>query len=397
MLVDLQTIESELVRSLIVAAWRNGDVRSFHADGAFGEPFRLDPVPTGNWVITSETPTSRRQTLVPAISARRLAEHAADTDPAVDPQQRFEDVLHLATARALKVDLLVTSRPFLLQSTPSTDICVLEPAEALGVVGLFRRRRGSFPSLDGSARGFYRSLVFAILPNHAGWRHLLLATGNQARAEPADEVVGRVAQVLRARDRVLWALLDESADREDEVLYHVTLLLVALHAAFDAVAFTAEFELNLGSRSVSVGWRHAAWRDQLPASMRRVIHDDRWRGAFDAVRLLRNTVHAPAIDSSSFQNAGDPAEVVVDIPAAIADVVEPHLSALGVELMRFGSEFRLLRPAELVEGLVREAAALIDTLLSEIARCSVRTREPRPDWEHWGSEDERLLILAGLA
>jgi hypothetical protein len=120
-------------------------------------------------------------------------------------------------------------------------------------------------------------------------------------------VLVRGVRALQARDAVgQWFYAEEGRDREDEMLYHLEYLTLALGGAIDAqarVAFRA-YGLTGDERSAYFGRRHfmQTLAPKAPA-LHAIASDQRFEDLMVLLRDVRNTIHGAALRAMTVQTA----------------------------------------------------------------------------------------------
>ncbi len=270
----------------------------------------------------------------------------ADMDTVEAALQRRRDVVAAQVAdQALKADLFVTARPYLLATklgvTREAVVCSVE--EALALVGLYLRTQGEYLLDDHSRYG--RGLYFwvaarALLP--AGWRWFSAcvqhSSGGGDLIGLGESALRRVTRALMVRDSVHVRLCrPQDHDVAEEGLADLDEVCVLLMGALDAAARVAHRALGLSpGGEFGAGWqktKSGGWLDQVgavePDLQARVATGTDGQYVLTVLRLLRNTVHGAALRSLQSQSSGKPSETLVIVPDGERAEIKTALEALG--------------------------------------------------------------------
>jgi hypothetical protein len=230
--------------------------------------------------------------------------------------RRSADALAACVAQQLKVDLFVTSRPYLhaVSWALGRGVTYCHPAGALALVSLYLRGQGEYlvwkdPDSASSA-SFNKGLFYwvgarELLP--AGWRWFSACVNHSystGAVRGSSELVGlggavfqRVTRVLQARDDLLRAVnRRQDNDVAEDALIALDACLIFLMGAIDATARVAHRVLDLPLTRIHLAkWQNPAWLANVaaraPDLAAIVAEETAGADALTIVRLLRNTVH----------------------------------------------------------------------------------------------------------
>lgn len=382
---------SEMLRSRFVTVLRHSDD---------GPPAGMDPVRGAyypgwvkvvgrrdeRWDITF--PTGAESFTYSSVQTRRtdFAERDersavyAELDPAAAAARRSADALGLGVAASVGADIFVTERPYLHRPDAApTGVTICRPGEAVAILGLYLRAQGQYQITRdyGLDRGmFFWVAARDLLP--AGWRWFS-ACVYSSHSQTDDSLMGlggallgRMDRALRARDQLFVALNQpQTSATSDDVAAALDMVVILLMACVDVTARVAHFALDLPGSERDAAWQRTSWvkdvRKQARDLAALVDTGAEHRDTLEVLRLLRNSVHGEALESSLVQHAGRGTECQIHVPRSDKEDVLAAVerrggrSAWGVE---DGFDGRLVLDAGVfVDRLVLGVVALLNDVM----------------------------------
>lgn len=311
------------------------------------------------------------------------AKRVAASTAGLSEEKALEALEVRALAAELRADITVSERDFAwsdLGRSPRSAPTSAE--EALAVIGLFLRSRGTFTvrrehnaTFDMSLGSFLDSISHSLLPSLAAWiRACMTRAGAEADAAVGSYCAGatrRFQHALMARDQLLiCSNRGQSPASVAETLFYFDTVLVMLAGAFDAVARVAHVAYAIKGSPRNASWRSSDWRAALSNNapgLAEIAGTD----AFAAVGLLgelRNNIHGD--DFAPRLSGGAQSEMLVRVPVSSADKVGAFMRRLGGE-EQFGVRREpndlWVEPDTLIESLLPKAADLLDVMMSKSA------------------------------
>lgn len=348
-------------------------------------------------------------------------------------QQRGADSVAYGAALAVKADLLVTTRPFLLTGkwfSGLGTVCA-RPLDAVALLGqILRSRRqylvrSPFAATSSVLTGkgtFHWIAARALMP--AGWEWQEACFDADAKGVADTGVLAlsafqRLARTLVARDQMRWlSYLPQRDDVVEDLMAEMDVLLINLVGAYDAVARVSHRLLSFPPEEEHrVGWQRRDWLKKVRLASPRLAAiiepSTADREFFDVLRLLRNTIHGVPLQPLGRSTLGGQAapgtalRLPNDDAAAIVEILERRswASALGLEDWERAGV--LVSPLKLAEHAIPSAAATLNKLMAvrlTVAPSSTGDRPERTafraDQAHqFFSEENQLdaLLQFGLA
>ncbi len=274
---------------------------------------------------------------------------ASDDEDAA--KRRFADIRLLEVAHAARVDLLVTSRPY-LRSDPYgfvsrgiTEIATV--TEALAITGLYLRiQRRYIADADpiNYKFTFNKGLMTwvasrALLPEGWRWMSACVAhsghTGDDTFTHYAGTVHHRLERALVARDDLFVALNQpQNNDTADDALTALDSILINLAACLDVTARVYNHCLATGAPAYQVGWRRNQWLNTVRSvdpTATVLLEDPAFTNLITIVGELRNTVHGAALNPLGISDAGSMVrtDTMVGLPADRLTELLDAMDALG--------------------------------------------------------------------
>lgn len=334
----------------------------------------------------------------------------------------LHQVLIARVAVELGTDLLVTNNEQLLASIGNwiTSANPVSVADALAAMGLYLRNRSEFPIIAPAmiSMGEHLLLWTAVrsqLPAGWAWGNALVQHGTATDNDSPILLFGstheRLVRVLRYRDDLHLALLEpqnnSTADRATEALDN---LLVNMVGSFDAAARVAHLVVGIDpKRRHKAGWQNRDWRQKISIGAPALadLFDQGTSGdlLFGACRLLRNTVHGEALQSTGMQSGGQPRRTLVRLPHDDATDLIGIFDALGGSTgwgVSVDPLHSYVEPRVLVERLLPAAFALLDqamelTPVSQLTGLSTPLQGSPPSDTTFGLGTRvRACLLLGL-
>jgi hypothetical protein len=316
---------------------------------------------------------------------KRWEHQAAQTVPAgTTASDWLRDVMVARVAVEMRVDLLVTSSRPILDSALQwiTEANPMTAEQALAVVGLYLRGRRQYPMLAPNVFTFGEHLFLwsaarAQLPSGWRWGSALVAHSTAIKRDSPtflfQSLHERIVRLLRCRDRIHAGLfVPQNNQTAGEVTEALDYFMVNLVGAFDAAARAAHLAAGLspGSRR-SAAWHHDRWRSRIHAVSPDLADlfapDTDHSHVLEICRILRNTVHGEAMNTTAVQDGGRPLRTLVTLPEDDAEDVAALFDELGGQ-DEWGLE-RLIPPrvhvnaARLIERLLPQSLQVLDDAL----------------------------------
>lgn len=337
----------------------------------------------------------------------------------------LHDVIVTRVAVGLRVDVLVTASAAVLASDERfvTEANPLPVDQALAVVGLYLRIRGEHPVVAPRILAFGEHLMLwsavrSQLPSGWRWGSALVAHGGVEGRDGPTLLFGslheRLVRVLRYRDQLHGALLvpqtRSTGDRATEALDN---LMVNLVGAFDVAARVAHLVAGLPAKHRHrAKWQTSEWLknvSDVAGPLAQVFASGADPAAlFKICRILRNTVHGEALQSTTTQISGQERHTLVALPEDDAQDLADLFDRLGGRAewgLRPTTGARMhVEPLPLVERLLPDALAILDDALRLTPVDRLPGIDPGllsagpPDDLHFGPGTRvRLCLLLGLA
>ncbi len=238
--------------------------------------------------------------------------------------QQLADAHAMLAAEAIRAGLFVTDRllPFALGRNEWSCVTLLQPDDALSVVGLYLRRQRRFvlahaPALGAPVRAvsevvrdrsyFYWEAAELLLRDSWRWRIACDAqarsSGDQTLPLLSTAVVHRLSQLLRARDELLAATsVTQNMNTADDILNELDIILVLLMAGFDSLARVCHTLCRIRTSIRIAGWQRDDWVKDL------IGHNEELGNLFTVgssgkalialLTRLRNNIHGEALSAT---------------------------------------------------------------------------------------------------
>ena len=309
----------------------------------------------------------------------------------------------LRAALGAQADILLTERAELHpphRYLRRTSVEVLRPADALPLLSLYLRSRGSYV-VDASG-----GRTYTIEPP-LFWRQatLALAPGLERalrRAAAADDLTlpvsrglsgiqARIALALEARDRVLRAcLVHPHAKPADAAAPAIDYLMLSIGAALDSLGKLVHHTLGVPGDDVRVSWtrdgggskgRRTSWLRDLKlveggAQVRRIAKTEKFVHFHTIFSQLRNSIHGAAPESvpASDDELHHHADRTL-VRLVVRDVDQLLTSCAHLHGRDYWSIWRLqpperssvvVDPAVVGDHLINYAISFIDAVLDEV-------------------------------
>lgn len=365
-------------------------------------------------LVTIDGPSGGLHGVSPASRWEEQAQADARDDPSVDFEARRR-LLFQGAVGADVADLTITNDPYLLglASGPLQQSSVMQPRDAIAVIGLYLRRhrrylRQAHGLLVDSSGFFYFYASRAVLPTAWRWIGACLASGLDSLANLCWSPILRLDRVLRARDRMQFELWGSfGRPRADEVLFYFDVVLLMLTAAFDGVARVVHHSYNLGKDGFDAGWqKRERWLPKLTSagggSLASIV-DRGTDGAalIDLLTKLRNEVHGEPPRATT--NLSEET-VSLEVPSNAEQTVQESIKHFGGDwgYTPYGVSSASLDPGRFIEALLPRAIDLLNELMeaNDFSRLGVDTTtilHSPPEDQSFGTEAARdLRRLAGL-
>ena len=325
-------------------------------------------------------------------------------------------------------DALVSSSPT-LQAMVSDGFYrganVMQPSDAVALVGLFLRLRHDFAYLHSGTssasygkRGFYAILARDLLPAAGRW----LGTCPDAdglRSSPyklAATVLVRLERALYARDRIHEQfLVPQRAHDGEDALFYLDAFLYSLAGAFDAVARVAHIATGMNGKVTRANWRAKSgkkdsWIDELsklaPALAATMGEATPNRDVLDLIVLLRNSVHGAGLSAVDVINNParlDELEHRLLLPPEDNRLLLDAINRLGLaawEVEQIDADAYVVTTTTFVERILPLALAALETLMTrtpvELLAAGGGSQHPLLD-ERAAAAAPRIRLLSGLA
>jgi hypothetical protein len=196
----------------------------------------------------------------------------------------------------------------------------------------------------------------------------------EARGDDLSELGGsilvRSVRALEARDAIgVQFYMPQNATDEDQIMYHFNYLTLLLAGALDAQAMVAKRAYQVSFKETQVSFRKCEFRKCLQQkgalTLYNLITGQRFKNITIMLYELRNTIHAAALTTIAYQQAGGTEHSFIAVPPDIGrtlwDAAEQLGSAHRWGLSKIGSKVHL-EPYSYATALVEEGLSLIDAV-----------------------------------
>lgn len=325
----------------------------------------------------------------------------------VDAAELTESLFLLSAVERWDCDFFVSNSDGL--HTPGggyRDVPVLTQEQAVPVLALLLRSRelGRIPGAKWAGGGLaymplwwcYKVATVGCLPETRPWRLSFGIDGRRSLVVredggdaigldlydelSVDGVTGRFEHALRARDRILRAVLSGGGDEnEDLIAYELESLALQLSGALDSAAVVVAGQLNLSEENRQISWSRKepcrTMRNQWGVPTELTTH---WKHLTQAMAVVRNRIHGSPIksvaDLSSQEN-----DVFLALPREERLRLQSHFRDLG------GDEAWGLRRDGLLDPWVftEQAVSQTRTALGQIAAVATRAVVSDTNPEVW--------------
>lgn len=311
------------------------------------------------------------------------------------------DALLVAAAEEIGADILITRRHGLhaLRSNFVRGLTIVDIADAVSLGGLFLRSRGKYLGVisprftqEFNKASFFEASALLFLPHQLEVldRSQLLAT---ERDEPdaaglAGAAFRRISRSIERRDQV-WRLISQPQDIDiaEDMLAIYEALLASLMGAIDATARLAHVIYRLPGPIHLVAWQKSQWSKQLkggaPQLWETYYEQPGHQSVLEALRLLRNTIHAEGLESVAVQESNRAVATWIELPRSdgqkIADAASQTapLADWGIQILDTGTF--IADPGCLMERLILSILNLLaDVQAVLVADLQGLTETPAP-------------------
>ena len=237
-----------------------------------GRPSDDGPFVGRSLLTATKTTVSERSLLALSVDHLRLTlEGSAST------QVNESDVVLFAVAEELEIDLLITGRPWLLESPLANGpLQVRSPSGAVPAIALYLRGTDDSPAAVSRTltefvtpvSHYFFTIVEEYLPSlKVVEEHL--GTGGIATERQLIEAVHRKLGSAFARRDMVWrlALQHPTIAQLDEMAAEVDAFLLFLTSALDALARVLDSSLSLNSQRNKIGFQQENWRTNLASKL----------------------------------------------------------------------------------------------------------------------------------
>lgn len=263
--------------------------------------------------------------------------------------QRRADALAAMVANAIGADLFITRRPYLhaVSWDIADGVTFADVDEALAILGLYLRAQEQYVtsrSPEGRcSQVMNRGLFFwvgarELLPSAWRWFAACVQHSNGSGDDNllllGQSVLQRTQRALQVRDDVHVGLnKPQNNDTADEALSSLDVALLLLMGAVDATAGVAHVVLGLTSQPHLAAWQRSGWIAEVTGSAPKLgalfqpgtdeLH------VLTILRLLRNSIHAAAMQALGVGRGRQRDRTLVGLPAADEPELRAAFTALG--------------------------------------------------------------------
>lgn len=292
------------------------------------------------------------------------------------------DVLLIAVAQSIGVDLLLTERLPLLNTrlVVSGNCQVAAPADALAVVALYLRAAGEFItvkldswSFTATPTRFYQQLAEAHVPSLAEFVH---RAEDRVSAARLLTVLTWARSLFRSRDRI--ALLTSepvTEDVADEISIVFTHALVDIVAFHDVLArIVNEFLVQPEMEPRLIKWQNAKWCEQAVEQFPELRIP--WtvggyaKSLNHALRVMRNEIHDVAPSILPFKENWGAAHVGlafhVDVGSRVKNLLGLLTDARGDGVWQIFTDGHLVDPHLFYEFVLPWVLRSVDDVLQAL-------------------------------
>jgi hypothetical protein len=352
----------------------------FEIDERFDTPFRM-----GGALSILTRAEGGRAGVFGVYGTERLRRRAEEVAAAegIPAEEVFRALVFAAASDESDADAFVSRRSFLLEDDGPRSPIVVDPAQALALVGLAMRVNGNHAIgadlIDLQLKGSTFHFLLARDLLRAGWRWFSgcvasgHATGDDSIVYLGQTAHERFQRVLQLRDRLhALAKQEPTRSRGDEVLFQLETLLLFLSAAFDATARVAHI-VYLGGDYEEAGWRRPSWQKKLEpvAPQLAAVAADGTAGAalLQIIGALRNTIHGEALRTTENREPSGLTAQLIELPDREAVKIRERLAVLGEDAddwgLRVNHGRHALAPDHFVEALLPRSVAVLNELMEE--------------------------------
>jgi hypothetical protein len=348
--------------------------------------------------------------------------------PGGDEKELTRKIIFTDYAELQGADALVTSSPELKRMAgdgPYGGANIMDPREAVALVGLFLRLRHDFAYFHSGAstasyekQSFYSLLARDLLPSSRRWLEVCPQT-DPLQSSPyklANSVLVRVERALYARDHIHEHLQGpQGLQANDDALFYLDAFLYLLAGAFDAIGRVVHAACGMQDSARRANWRDKKgkenWTAELATRAPRIANvmlpSKPHRDALELIFVLRNWVHGEGLSSVPVVEDPDGLDVVEHQLLLPPEDSQPLLAAMarlgGLEtwgVRQAGTSVYLMSIPAFVETILPRALAAMGEVMD---LTPVETLGGRPGSRLAAENDprenmaiERLRLLSGL-
>lgn len=333
-----------------------------------------------------------------------FASQLADRD-GIDQREAFRALVFLDAANEVGVDLFVTTREPLRGFGMTSQGClVARPREALGVLGLFQRTKGSLLLALGVPTTLNKCFTdmwnsSAMLPELDGMFPRIDAGDDwEKTASLLRTIRDRLGRVMCARDSLILHHIASGRPvpgNAPEVLLEA--LALDISGIFDSMARIVNVLYGMGLPGQNCSFGNQAFFDRLDAGLARTAQEYQVGGLVRLVAQLRNTIHSEAMGFGAFSGPSRTLEPLVGVPLADSDRFMRSLNDFPEAQPFVFSPSGLLNPyirtLPFVEWLVPKAVQGIRALIRECSWPGSANSEPWA-WQHPDVREQLALLFS---